>query len=122
MVDIKKRQDRYDSKNLVAYTSVDDHGQVVKQGMGRTLNVSEGGILLETYKPVDPAYAVLLSIGLADNVVEIRARVVYNRIIEDGLFACGLSFQEIDRDSLPVLNDFIRVFQEQNGEKGETPA
>jgi len=37
---------RIDSLNLLAYSCIDDTGQVVVQGMGRTLNVSQGGILL----------------------------------------------------------------------------
>ena len=36
----KRRQERYDSLNLLSYVCIDSDGKEWKQGMGRTLNVT----------------------------------------------------------------------------------
>ena len=43
----KRKHYRVDSLNLLSYTCQDEEGNLVKHGMGRTLNVSESGILLK---------------------------------------------------------------------------
>ena len=41
----KRRHTRYESLNL-SYVCLDENDNIIKQGMGRTLNISESGILL----------------------------------------------------------------------------
>ena len=50
----KRKNQRIDSHNLLTYSCLDKNGAVITQGMGRTLDVSEGGILLETQAKLDP--------------------------------------------------------------------
>ena len=48
----KRKHPRVNALNL-SYICLDEDQQVIKQGMGRTLNVSESGILLETHFPIE---------------------------------------------------------------------
>ena len=55
----KRKHARYDSLNLLTYVCVDSDGKEWNQGMGRTLNISESGLQLETHEPIDPQYLFL---------------------------------------------------------------
>jgi len=67
-IDSKRKDPRIPSSNLIAYVVKDQNDQGIMQGMGRTLDVSEGGILLETHVPLDPQHVVTLTIAIRRNV------------------------------------------------------
>ncbi len=110
----KRRQERYDSLNLLSYVCLDADGKEWKQGMGRTLNISETGLKLETHEPIETQYVVLLSIGFGDDVIDIKGQVVYcNRGENSGRFESGIQFEDIDPESMAMLRQFIHAFENQ---------
>ena len=84
--------------------------------MGRTLDVSEGGILLETHAPIDLQHTISLTIGLEDDLTDITGKVVYCRAGEPGKFESGIEFQEKDEAELRNLKEYIKAFREQEEE------
>ncbi len=109
----KRRHERYDSLNLLSYVCLDDEGREWKQGMGRTLNISESGIQLETHEPIEHRYIILLSIGFEDDVVDIKGKVVYCNRGQSGRFESGIQFQEVNPEAMSVLRRFIKAFETQ---------
>lgn len=115
-IDKRVFKSRVDSKNLVAYSCLDDSGKIVtKQGMGRTLNVSEGGILLEIHSSIPTGSLLSLSIGFEEDVCDILARVVYVLAGDNGMFKCGMSFQDVNDETGIVLKKFIDYFMGKPG-------
>ncbi len=106
-----RRHDRIDSANLLAYTCRDQKNEVMDQGMGRTLNVSENGILLETYAPLDTTCAISLSIGFQQQVAEIEGKILWCRPDSKGMFQTGINFLEIKEPDLVVLKEFMKKFK-----------
>lgn len=106
---------RIDSLNLLSYSCMDDTGQIVIQGMGRTLNVSEGGILLETHVQIDAAYTISLTIGLEEELVEINGQIVRCVSGTDGHYESGIKFHEMDEAALQILKKYIKAFHEHYG-------
>jgi hypothetical protein len=83
----RRRLPRFRSLNLLSYVCVDENKQVVKHGMGRTLDVSEHGILLETHAPIDSQYTLSLAIGLEEDLMtDINGKVVYSKANDVGRF------------------------------------
>jgi len=111
----RRKHPRFESLNLLSYVCLDENNRALDQGMGRTLNVSKGGILLETYNPIDPEHAMVLTIGLKDNMVDIKGRLVYSRTDEDGKFESGIKFTEMDKETQLTLEEYITEFGKQNG-------
>ena len=72
----KRKHFRVNSLNL-SYVFVNGDDDEEKQTIGRTLNVSESGILLETYIPVNLNDKLLLTIGLKEDLVNIEGKVVH---------------------------------------------
>ncbi|MBW2321222.1 MAG: hypothetical protein JRF31_10385 [Deltaproteobacteria bacterium] len=66
----RRKHSRIKALNLISYTCIDETDQVLSQGMGRTLNLSEDGILLETHVSVDPKHTVVMAIGLEDDLID----------------------------------------------------
>ena len=102
----KRKHQRIPSLNL-SYICLDENNNIVKQGMGRTLNISESGILLETHFPIEPKYLVLMTIALKEDLLEIKGKPIHSRSNETGEFEIGIEFLEPDQDSIRLLDNFI---------------
>ena len=105
----KRRHPRIPSLNL-SYICLDENNNVVKQGMGRTLNISESGILLETQFPIELEYLVIMSIALHEDLLEIKGKPIHTQSNESGKFEVGIEFLEPDQDSIQLLKNFIAKY------------
>lgn len=108
----KRLHSRIKALNLIAYECMDEDGQEVMHGMGRTLNISEGGILLETHVQIEPQYDASLSIGLEDDLIDIKGKVVSCKPGKVDKFESGIKFLEIGQTELVVLKLYIKAFKE----------
>ncbi len=106
----KRRHVRIQSLNLSHISRQDDH-TLVQQGMGRTLNVSESGILLETTFPLGTDGIFDLSLALADDLLEIRGKCVYCTPTAAGRYETGMEFMAVPEEDLPLLRRFIASFR-----------
>lgn len=113
MKEDKRKHERYDALNLISYLVIDDEGTEVAQGMGRTLNVSQSGILLETHVALALKGSISLNIGLAEQMVAIKGNVVFCHPGDDGKYETGVEFEAFDDISRESLNQYIQAFQTQ---------
>ena len=111
--DDKRRDPRISSSNLISYVSRDENNQAIMQGMGRTLNVSEGGILLETHVPIDPHHVVTLTIALEDELMEFKGRIAHSMKREDGGFTTGIKFIQMNEEKRQFLGQYVIFFKGQ---------
>jgi hypothetical protein len=109
----KRKHERYDSLNLISYVVADEDGAEIAQGMGRTLNVSQSGILLETHVALAIDGSISISIGLAEQMVDIKGHVVFCHPGGEGKFETGIEFEKLDDASREILNQYIKAFQTQ---------
>jgi len=108
----KRHHQRIDTLNLISYDCLDESGQVVLHGIGRTLNVSEGGILLETHEQFEPESTVLLTIALEDDLIEIEGKVISSKPSQEDKFEAGIKLLKIGETERTVLNLYIQAFKE----------
>ncbi len=106
----QRRSPRVESPNLLTYVCIDKDDNMVGQGMGRTLNVSEGGILLETHIPIDPQYVVLLDIAMEDDLMQFKGKIAHMKKREDGKFESGVAFIELDEEKTQFLRQYVAIF------------
>ena len=105
-----RKHKRIHSTNLLNYVCLDEEGDAFAQGMGRTLNVSESGILLETHALLDPNTTVSLTIGMEEEIIDIKGIAVYSQENDGGGFETGIEFIDIQPAELTVLQKFIQAF------------
>ena len=102
----KRKHDRIQSLNL-SYICLDEDKNIVKQGMGRTLNISESGILLETHFPIEPKHTVQLTISLEEDLLDILGKPVHVRSIDGGKYQIGIRYIDLDENTTNILKKFI---------------
>lgn len=102
----KRKHERIQSLNL-SYICLDEDNNIVKQGMGRTMNISESGILLETHFPVELEHTIRLTISLEEDLIDIIGKPMHVRSIDGGKYQIGIQFADIDADSIDILKNFI---------------
>ena len=106
----QRKSVRINSLNL-SYIGIDENNVTVKQAMGRTLNVSEHGILMETHFPIDSKQIVSLSLALEDDLIDMKGEVVYSRPGEKDKYETGIKFIEVQESSQRILNKYIQAFK-----------
>ncbi len=108
-----RKHNRFESFKLISYNCIDEANQTNSQGMGRTLNVSKGGILLETHMPIDTQYTISMAIGIGDELVDIQGKVIYCNKGKEEMFESGIEFMPLDGKAVDVLKKYIVAFNKQ---------
>ena len=102
----KRKHERIRSLNL-SYICLDEEENVIKQGMGRTLNISESGILLETHFPIESQHVVQLTISLEEDLLDLKGKPVHVNSSEAGKYEIGIQFIDLDQHASDLLKKFI---------------
>ncbi len=102
----KRKHERIQSLNL-SYICLDEDKNIVKQGMGRTLNISTSGILLETHFPIELKHAIQLTVGLEENLLDITGKPVHVRSMDGGKYQIGIQFIDLDENATNMLQKFV---------------
>jgi c-di-GMP-binding flagellar brake protein YcgR len=109
----RRSESRFNSKNLISYVCLDEDNKKYGQGMGRTLNISEGGILLETHVLIDPESTISLTIALEEELVDFNGRIAFSNKKKDGKYETGVNFIAQNAEKRRFLRHYITVFKEQ---------
>jgi len=102
---------RSGSVNLVYFAVYNLTNFLKQQGMGKTINISEGGILLETYEEVQKGEKIFLSLGLKDETIDIEAEIVHLSIKESGFYHTGFSFVIESYEQSESIKKYINLFE-----------
>ena len=117
MVTEKRKHQRISTLNLLSYVCLDEEGNSLEQGMGRTLDISEGGILMETHVRIETKYIVLMAVGIEDELIDIKGEVVYSREAKSGMFESGVRFLEKNEKMIQIVKDLIKVFNQEKANR-----
>lgn len=108
MVDTDKRKhERRNSFNLINYVLLDEQGNRIRRGMGRSRNLSETGLQIETHDPLHQGQLLLITVGLEEDLVELKGKVIYSMPSEEKGYSAGIEFLEIDEAGKNILRPFI---------------
>jgi len=113
VINEKRHCPRIQALTLISYSCIGESEKIESQGMGRTLNISEEGILMETYVSIDPKYSIALSIGLEDELINITGQIIYSKPGKNEKFETGIEFLETDKSTIEILRKYIKAFSEQ---------
>jgi hypothetical protein len=106
-----RKHKRIASLNLL-HVEVYREGGLIKQGAGRTLNISESGILLEIHFSIDTDDIVHISIGLKEDLLEIKGKSIRCMQAENGKYNIGILFDRItDVSAEKILMGYIEAFK-----------
>ena len=106
----RRRDPRFESLNLVQCNVSTASGEELDT-LGRTLDISESGILLELAEslPALPSLpeTVNLTVAIEDRIIEARGKVVHQKQ-QGGSATAGVEFSVIAEDDREYIADFLR--------------
>ena len=110
----RRKHKRINTINLISHVTVDENGQQISQGLSKTIDISKGGILIETPHPIESGLVLLTAVDLDDNLVDIKGELVYCRDTATGLYHSGLKFVDTNEQ---MVNFAVRLIKEYNHRK-----
>ncbi|MFA6011290.1 MAG: PilZ domain-containing protein [Desulfobacteraceae bacterium] len=107
-----RRNPRIETSNLVDYTLFDSNGKALAKGKGRTINLSQNGILLKTPNPLKGVFVLLMAIDLSGNMVKVEGRLVYSTMDEvTGHYKSGIEFTGPKAKQVDAIVAFVKAYQ-----------
>ena len=111
MDNVNRRQHvRIKTDNLISHEAIGMDGQVTSRSMGKALNVSRSGILLETSYPIVAEGISLMAVDLNDKLIEMKGRPIYCRETYTGMYQTGISFIGTEEDTARFAVRLIKLF------------
>ena len=104
-VEEKRRCPRIRSLHLTSYTPKQDDQQEYIVSIGRTLNVSEGGVKVETHRRLTEGAELDMDIAIEEQLIFARGTVTHVEELQNGLFGTGIRFTEISEEDRKLLKE-----------------
>ena len=106
----RRKHKRIEIRNLISHDSITRKGQVISSNMGRALNVSRSGILLETARPIDEELVSIFAVDLENRLIELKGRLVHCRKTQSGLYHAGIDFTGSEDEKARFAVKLINLF------------
>ena len=107
---------RVETCNLISYLSIMENGEITDQSIGRALNISQGGIHIESPRLILSEHVSLMSVDLDNNLIEIKGTVVYSKENGSGMIGYGIRFQGQHNENIQFAIKLIKVFHHRKHE------
>lgn len=105
----RRKHPRVETNNLVSFVCTDDHGNPIKKGVGKAVNISQGGILIESHQSFEWQDIMLLGIDIENNLNRIKGKVVYCNSVNSDVFRTGIQFLEINEKILSFVIHLLKT-------------
>jgi len=106
----KRQYSRHGAIHLLDYLVLDQgHDDTGRYSMGRTLDVSNNGLKLETAQPFPQGARLKITLGLNDELVDLAGTVIYCRS-KKGTFISGITLERLANEKSKILDVYIQAF------------
>jgi hypothetical protein len=81
----------------------------IKRLMGSALDISQGGMLLETTQQIEPGNGLLITADEQDQIVETNRKAAYCRVTGPVKFYVGISCQGTHDENIQFVQHMVRA-------------
>jgi hypothetical protein len=106
----RRKHTRVETRNHILYESMDNEGQIVSRSMGKAINISRSGILLETPYPIEEGNVTLVTVDLENNLIELAGSLIYCRETDSGMYQTGFRFIGSDEEIAKFAVKLIKLY------------
>ena len=107
-VEERRKHQRVKTQNLISYFAFDDAGKLISHGLGIALDISKGGILLESTDPIKPGLIILTAIDRENNIFEVKGELAYSKKISAGRIFSGIKFTGVNERVTTFITNLIK--------------
>lgn len=99
----RRRYPRKDALHLLNYHPIEDGVQTEGLLMAKSLNISEGGLGLEVYRPIEIGVGMEIEIAIGNEIFPLQGKVVYTQKLTNWKYRIGVSFYRETKEILRSL-------------------
>jgi hypothetical protein len=107
----RRRAKRFYALYLLDYEIVGSSGEVLGQGVARTLNIGKYGLRLETDEFFEVGQKVRITLGLQNNLVQMTGRVVNSIPENNELCSTGIAFVVFEEHDRQIYQEYFDTLQ-----------
>lgn len=108
----RRKYQRVKTQNALSYICIDDQGKPTEERTGTAMEISQGGLFMETHHPLTPQDVLLITIDIQGEWVPIKGRVVHCRTDHTGKSRTGIQFLESNEKILSFVTNLIKTYSE----------
>jgi len=101
---------RIETSNFVGFVCLDESGNEISEGYGWTLDLSLGGIKIETFRPIETQYILVLAIDFKDELLEIKGEVAHFRELGEDRYVVGVRFIDEGEKQRRLITNFVKSY------------
>ena len=105
----KRKYPRVNTKVLASLDCYDEDGELFDQKLGVILDISLGGMLIETDDTIKANYVEIVFINHEHNLMSVVGSIVHSRKSENGKAKTGLCFHGADTENVKIATNLIRA-------------
>jgi len=106
----RRKYPRVNTINLISHVTIDESGRWIFQGMSRALDISRGGILLETAYPIESGCLSMMTVDTCNNLIEIKGELIYSSKSDTEMYYSGIKFIDADEQVTKFVTQMIKVY------------
>ena len=109
----KRKYPRINLSGSVDYVCLDDKHQKIEEGKGKVLhilNISQGGILMETPKVINSKNILIVTIDLEGSTIKIGGEVIHSRKLDPNGALTGIRFVKPYNKQREIIAKFISAY------------
>jgi hypothetical protein len=107
----RRKHVRVGTNNLISYESIDKDDEIIFNSMGRAINVSRSGILLETAHLIEAEYVSISTVDLDNNLIKLKGQLIYCRKTDSGLYQSGIRFAGSEQETAKFAVKLIKLYR-----------
>jgi c-di-GMP-binding flagellar brake protein YcgR len=108
----QRKYNRVQIFNDLSYVVLDEKEKPLDKGKGKTVDISQGGLRMETKKPIDAKYILLMTVNM-NHEFTIKGHVVYCIEKTPKAFLIGIRFMDDIEKVKPVIMDMVKMYNKQ---------
>ena len=109
----KRKHPRIKIYHPISFVGMDEDGNVIEQHMGVALDISQGGILVESLQEVKSVLLVLSAVDRNNEFIEIKGEVANSNRHQTGKFRTGIRFQNNPAENIQFAKRIVRAYHYQ---------
>ena len=115
----KRKFPRVNIYILASFDCFDEDGELFDQKLGVILDISLGGMLIETDDIVKANYVEIVFVNYEQKIMSIVGSIVHSRKTENGKAKTGICFHGADSENIKITTNLIRTHH--YGKKKSSP-